>query len=172
MLSYLLNQFNSQINEFNAPCEILLEIDNGELTKGEKRNRLLDRATGDYCAFFDDDDDPSNNYIKLILDAIESNPDCCSLVGEITTNGLNPEIFEHSIVYTKWETVPNDKIKYRRMPNHLNAIKTSIAKQIKFPEINHGEDLEWSKTLMESGLLKTEVKIPETIYYYKYVTLK
>lgn len=169
MFNSLVEEFNNQINRHDGECEILFEIDNGFLSTGEKRNSILSRAKGDYVAFFDDDDWPSPNYIGLILEAIKTEPDCCSLLGEMTTNGMNPEVFEHSIKYSAWKTNPNGPIKYERNPNHLNAIKASIAKSIKFPTIDHGEDHAWSKKLKDSGLLKTEAHIKETIYYYRYI---
>lgn len=168
----LLTEFKSQASEFDGDCEILYDIDNGEKTKGLKRNDLLDRATGKYVAFFDDDDWPSSDYVKSIMRAVESDPDCCSLLGEMTTDGKNPELFEHSLAYTEWKTSLTNSVKYERNPNHLNAIRSSIAKTIKFPEINFGEDHEWSKSLQSSGLLTSESKIPNVIYYYKYVTSK
>jgi hypothetical protein len=61
---------------------------------------------------------------------------------------------------------------YYRPPNHLNVIKASIAKQFKFPEKNFGEDMEWSMQIQQSGLLKTEAHIDETLYYYIYKTNK
>jgi hypothetical protein len=170
MFDSLFAEFMAQAAEFNGECEILYDIDNGEKTKGLKRNDLLMRATGKYVAFFDDDDWPSNDYVKSILFAVQSNPDCCSLLGEMTTNGINPEIFEHSLSYTEWRTASTGRVKYERTPNHLNAIRSTIAKSIKFPEINYGEDHEWSKSLTESGLLKTESKIQNVIYYYRYQT--
>jgi hypothetical protein len=54
----------------------------------------------------------------------------------------------------------------------LNCIKASIAKQFKFPEINHGEDTQWATQIKESGLLKKEVYIDKILYHYQYVTKK
>lgn len=138
---------------------------------GEKRNKLLKHTNGKYLCFIDDDDSISNSYIKLLLGAAKTNCDCASLKGEITIDGGEPEIFEHSILYDKWETT-NDTIKYLRFPNHLNMIRSDIAKQFKFPEKNHGEDFDWSTELHKSGLLKTEHYISETIYFYKFISNK
>lgn len=171
MLTSLLNEFNRQMQSFGVSCEILIESDNGQLSKGTKRNRLLDRATGEYVAFFDDDDWPSERYIELITTAIKSKPDCCSLLGSITIDGGKSELFEHSLKYKAWKTT-NSRIKYERYPNHLNAIKSSIAKKIRFPEINHGEDHKWSDSLHQSRLLKKEAYIPEVLYNYRYVSKK
>lgn len=155
----------------NEDVEILVFEDNGERTIGEKRNQLLEWATGEYVCFFDDDDIPSSNYISNIMEGISKGVDCCSLRGIITFDGERPELFEHSIKYNEYKTTSNP-IMYERYPNHLNAIKASIATQFKFPEINHGEDTAWATQIHNSGLIKTEHYIDEVIYHYKYVTNK
>jgi len=139
------------------------------LTIGEKRNILLQRASGKYCAFVDDDDCVCHNYIDLILDALKHSPDCCSLKGLITTDGFNAKTFIHSIRYNNY--FEKDGI-YYRPPNHLNCIKTEIAKQFKFPEKSFGEDTDWAMQICHSGLLKHEIWIEPVLYYYKYISKK
>lgn len=155
----------------NELVEILIDKDNGEKSIGEKRNALLERATGEYVCFFDDDDIPSNDYIERIFDGINKGVDCCSLMGIIRIDNGSPEIFEHSIKYKEYATTDN-KVKYERYPNHLNVIKSSIAKQFKFPSINHGEDTDWATQIFKSGLVKTEHYIDKVIYNYIYTSKK
>jgi len=160
---------------------------NGEVEKiiGAKRNEMLQAASGQYVASIDDDDRISDNYISLLMEGINKGVDCCSLKGVITEDGKNPFIFEHSIKYTQYRTnekvVANldmegwnmpHKIRYERYPNHLNCIRSSIAKQFRFPEINHGEDTSWATQIFKSGLIKTEHYIPEVIYFYEYRSKK
>lgn len=166
----LLSELSFQKIPYAASIEIL--IDRSEIDSvGEKRNRLLEKAKGKYVAFFDSDDWPSLNYIKLLMEAIESDCDCASLKGIYSVNGVEDGVFEHSIKYNKWETVQGD-VKYLRTINHLNLVKSQIAKQFLFPEKNHGEDHAWSILLHQSGLLKNEYYIPEIIYHYRYLTNK
>ena len=183
LLQDLLFVFDNQINQnFTSNNETEIDIITYNdieilffmiysLQIGTKRNRLLEVSKGEYVCFFDDDDLPSKDYISTLLEAIETKPDCVSLRGIMTTNGSNPEIFEHSLKYKAWKTTKN-KIKYERYPNHLNCIRADIAKQFKFPEVNHGEDYNWSKQLHESGLLKNEYYTEKVLYYYKFVTNK
>ena len=154
--------------------EILIN-DNETDSIGAKRSSLLERATGEYLCFIDADDDISDNYISLLLEGIDKGVDCCSLKGMYSVDGVGEGLFEHSLQYNEWKTNDNNiiqitGIKYERYPNHLNCIKSSIAKQFKFPEKNFGEDHDWSKQIHESGLIKTEHYIPEVIYYYKKVS--
>lgn len=152
--------------------EIISYEDNGEKTIGFKRNELLSWAKGEYVAFFDDDDQPSKDYVKHILEGISKDVDCVSIRGVITWDGERPELFEHSIKYPEWRTNDTGFPKYERCVNHLNAIKSSIAKQFKFPEINHGEDRAWSEEIQRSGLIKTEHYVDSVTYHYQYITKK
>lgn len=166
-------------DQYFGICDGEIEVIwNGEdWTIGAKRNELIERAKGEYSCFIDDDDDISDNYIEWLLKAAESGCDCASLKGVITTDGENRYVFEHSVKYKEYKTInivcpDSELVKYERYPNHLNLIKTSIAKQFKFPEINHGEDTDWATQIRDSGLLKTQFEIPEVIYYYKYISKK
>lgn len=153
--------------------DVFTLVDNGSMLIGEKRNKLLEIASADYVSFFDDDDSPSSCYIKKNLEGIALGVDCNSLMGVITWDGENPELFEHSIKYKEYKTAgPMSGVKYERFPNHLNVVKSSIAKQFKFPLLNHGEDTEWATQVFESGLIKTEHPIQDIIYHYKFNTKK
>lgn len=145
--------------------QVIVLPNKGELTKGEYRNQLLDAAQGEYLSFVDADDRVSLDYIETLLTGISTGPDCISLRGEFIHNGTPSGLFEHSMKYSKWETT-DGPITYLRMPNHLNCIKSSIAKQIRFPHINHGEDHEYSKLLLP--LLKTEYYTDKILYHYDY----
>lgn len=136
---------------------------------GKKRNILLQEATGKYVAYLDDDDVIAPDYIKLIMSAIESDPDCCSLKGILTTNGVDARIFIHSIKYDSY--FEQDGI-YYRPPNHLNVIRASVAKRFSFPEINHGEDTDWAMQISRSGLLQKETVIKSILYYYIFIPNK
>jgi glycosyltransferase involved in cell wall biosynthesis len=174
MLDDLILSLWPQIEPYSYEIEII--INDSNLNIGAKRNALIEKSTGEYVCFIDDDDSVSENYINFLMLGINKEADCCSLKGEYSVDGKLDGIFEHSIKYNKWETVTmyekydKYRVKYLRYPNHLNCIKTSIAKQFKFPEKNFGEDHDWSKQIHESGLIKTEHYIPEVIYYYKKVT--
>lgn len=147
---------------------------------GKKRNDLVARADGKYLCFIDDDDRISDNYIELLMQGIKKNMDCCSLKGIITEDGSNPLVFEHSIRYSAYKTNPDEMaVRYERYPNHLNCVKTEIARQFKFPEekhefgnANHGEDTSYATQMFRAGVLKTEHYIDEVIYYYDYRSKK
>lgn len=167
----LITELNAQILPY-APEVGIISNNSTQLSIGAKRNWLLEKAESEYVCFIDDDDSVSVNYIDLLMKAVESGCDCASLKGLYSVDGKADGIFEHSLKYEAWQTVLNAEIKYERYPNHLNMIKTSIAKRFKFPEINHGEDENWSTQIHKSGLLRTEFYIPEVIYFYRYNSKK
>lgn len=172
IVNYLLFESVYQMREGrNDLIQILSLTDNKEMSIGEKRNKLLQAAGGECVCFIDDDDEVSENYISLLLEAVDSGCDCASLKGMYSVDGVDDGIFEHSLKYNEWSTT-NNEIKYERYPTPLNMIKASIAKQFTFPDITHGEDHAWSKELHESGLLKTEYYIDEVIYFYRYFSKK
>ena len=167
VLQKLLDKLKPQLND---RVEVLIESDNGEMILGRKRNVLLDKAKNDYVCFVDDDDLVSDNYVELILDAINSTPDCCSLQGINTINGKNPMVFTQSIKHEKWYAKNiNGKTAYFRPPTHLNTIKRELALQIRFNDlISGGEDKDFSNRIQP--ILKTESEIPVPIYFYLYQT--
>ena len=173
-LHRLMNVITPQVYN-RDDVQIVTRLDNGEQTIGEKRNWLLQRAKGDYVAFIDDDDLVSDDYIAKLMEGIEKGVDCCSLTGEITFNGADRSIFEHSIKYKEYRTnndavYPN--VKFERFPNHISCIKASIAKRFRFPDWNNSEDTAWATQVHKSGLIKEEHWIDGVIYYYEYRSKK
>ena len=153
LLSILKKQENNQV-------EILIEIDNKEITTGEKRNNLLEKAKGDYIVFIDDDDEVSDDYIEKILKALESNPDSCGIEGEIRRKEEKNR-FISAIEFNCWHYIGKTLC---RSTNHLNPVKRELALKVKFPLNTHGEDEYYAMRLR--SLINTEVKIEGPIYYY------
>lgn len=155
--------------QLNEDVEMLYLIDKGIRFGGKsigfKRNMLLQSATGDYLAYIDDDDRVTNNYVQLQLQACDSGCDCGSLNGIITFNGKRPERFIHSIEYREY--FERNRV-YYRPPNHLNCIKSEIAKQYSFQDVSMYEDTNWAMEICNAGVLKTEFKIDQIIYFYDY----
>lgn len=151
--------------------EVLISKDQiGENTIGTKRNALLQSCNGDWACFIDDDDQIADDYLINAINILKTqNPDCINMIGWMTTNGMNGETFIHELKHTEYFT--KDGVHYRP-PNHLNIIRTSISKQFKFPSLNHGEDTAWAMDLCRSGLLKTEGRIENIVYYYQYIPNK
>jgi glycosyltransferase involved in cell wall biosynthesis len=160
----LIVELNKQIAAVNAQdkIEIITETDNGENSVGKKRNNIIERAQGEYVCFIDDDDMITDIYVSKTLKALETKPDVVELVGFLPKYNLP---FIHNL--NCGGHFKKDGIQFRT-PNHLNTIKTSIAKQIRYAEISHGEDQDYSHRLWTSGLMKTESLIGEKMYIYQF----
>jgi hypothetical protein len=159
MLSELIDHLEGQ----GGDVEILTDNNLG-YSIGEKRNKLLKRATGDYIAFIDDDDMVVSDYVYRILEATKTNPDCIGTSGKIIINGTTEQQWHISREFGSW--YEKDGI-YYRTPNHISPVKRELALQTMFKEVNMGEDADYSQRLLP--LLKTEVIIEGNIYYYLYV---
>ena len=148
--------------------EVLVESDNGSMTTGKKRNILLQRSTGKYVVFIDDDDMVSSTYVKDILTAAESNPDAIVFNGIMTTNGRDERKWYISKDYG-YEAKGGA---YYRYPNHIVPIRREIAMAFPFMDIRIGEDYAWATAIHNAGLIKSEVKIEKELYHYQFRTNK
>lgn len=165
LLERLVYNLEWQIENCSNPneVEILPFEDNGELSTGIKSNILMMRATGEAVARVDDDDMINDCYVQKGIDFAKSGKDCASLIGLYFLNGVYDRPFLHSIKYKEWS---QDEKYYYRTINHLNFVRRDLVKDILYPDKTVGEDHSWSKKIRESGVLKTEFQVKETLYLY------
>jgi len=158
-LTTLLNDIEKFKKLTSLNIEILVD-NRTDIPTGTKRNDLLFKARGKYSCFIDDDDKITRHYFKVIQDAIITGDyDCISLNGRYYINGIYKGPFYHSTKHSSWWSDNNG---YYRTPNHLNPIRTTICNQIRYKDITHGEDHEFSNRLYDSRLIKSE-------YFHDYV---
>jgi hypothetical protein len=167
MFIQLINYINKLKQTTTLKIEVLYDS-RVAASIGEKRNSLLQSCNGTYCCYIDDDDKITEDYFKVIEES-QLKYDCIALNGIMFEDGKEKKPFYHSLKYNKWF---EDEKGYYRNPNHLNPIKTSIAKQFRFPDENNGEDYNFSRELLKSGLLKTEYVHNKTQYIYMYINNK
>lgn len=153
--------------------EILIDDRPRNVSTGEKRNDLIVRAQGDYFCFVDDDDWISDQYIFLLMSAIEKSPDVVTFCGWMTTNG-GARVEWIIKLGEKYEARKDADLitRYYRFPNHLCAFRKDKVLTFKFPHLWKGEDYQWAKSIHDSQILKTEVHINEQLYHYQFVTNK
>lgn len=163
LLDLLVKELKSQIVK-----DVEIISDNGNGTIGAKRQRLLEKAQGEYVVFVDDDDWISKDYVSSILFALESQPDVVGFMGWITTNGRQKTNFKISKDCGYHKTVRG----YERFNNHLSPVKRTIALQIGYKDISWQEDYDYAVRLVNSGLIKTERFISKALYFYRYITSK
>jgi glycosyltransferase involved in cell wall biosynthesis len=147
------------------PVEIIIEKDAGQAKIGTKRNILLMKASKKYLAFVDDDDRVDPAYVSLILNAIKTGkePDCIGMIGVMVGGRYDGWKFRHSITVTRWCKDKHARL-FFRTPNHLNPIKSELARRVRFPAENYGEDKSYSDQIRP--YLKTEAFIEHPIYHY------
>lgn len=161
----LVDSLLSQIERLDDPRIVeIISNDHPSISVGKKRNLLMDRAKGEYLCFIDDDDRVWGDYIPLIIKALSGKPDCVGIRVLITFDGGFPEIREF-YANNKTNMLGKDGIMHSP-PYHLNPIRSSIARSIRFPDKSMQEDSEWSVGIRPK--IKTGVIIPDIIYYYDF----
>jgi FkbM family methyltransferase len=144
--------------------EIIVNVDSGLKTVGLKRNEILDCAKGKYISYIDDDDLVSIDYITKILDKLKTNLyDGIGFYGMYYVSGQQTMIFNHA--NRNNGNYKEMEIQYRPL-NHLNPVRTDIARKIRFPEKNYGEDSDYSDRLLESKLITDEYVFDDIMYHY------
>lgn len=166
MFTQLQFELYAQMLPFAEKVELLWDDHPADPT-GTKRNRLLERATGKYISFVDDDDMVYPCYVAEIMNASQYDCDCIAINGIYTQDGSGEIKWKLSKDY------PNETINelgqqvYLRTMNHIGIVKRGLALMAKFPDIGHGEDKEYSIRL--NPWLKTEATIQPPIYHYRYI---
>lgn len=149
--------------------EFLFERDNGELTSGQKRNRLMSRCTGDRVAFIDDDDLISDDYVSSILSA------CADSEASVITFNLEMQFsvlrFRRLIKRTEYwrlHTGTDNRTAGLMSANHLCAWKSSIARKVAWDDmLGYGDDQLWYKPIINCRHLSlTSFHIEKTLYFY------
>jgi glycosyltransferase involved in cell wall biosynthesis len=147
--------------------EILVNVDNGEASVGDKRNALMEQAKGEFVVFIDDDDWVADDYLDRMCTPIAENEalDCVGLIARVrfTDNFIGTMIC--STLCRAWTEVPG---LYTLPPCHINPIRRSKAKMFKFRDVDTSEDHFWSLALANSRLIQSEVFVgPEPMYFYQ-----
>lgn len=162
-LEMLYGQLEKLPLELQKQVEIIYLIDNKTMMLGDKRNLMVNMASGKYISFVDCDDRVSDDYIETLLKATYLDVDSIVFLAEVSLNGNPPKICRYSKDYPKDY---NTETEYHRLPNHIPCIKREISQKVSFPSIKYAEDAGYSKLLKPH--LKTEHKIDKVLYYYDY----
>ena len=178
LLDRLMDKIKSCVNSWQDYIEVIVAHDNREKSVGRKRNEVLQTAKGKYVCFIDDDDMISDAYFDYIMAAIQQKPnaDCIGFNGMYYIDETPVMVFKHSSRFEEQRLEENINFGgeavpcavQRRKVNHLNPVKLDIAKAVGFIEISNGEDSDYSRRLVGSGLLKSEIYIDEILYHYLY----
>lgn len=161
----VLSQVFSQRSELNRPerVEVIVLTDTRRMTIGAKRNWLVQMASGRYVQFIDDDDRIAEDAIAQILGATHHDADAICFPVEVRHGGGPPRICHYS---KHFGSDQNTATGYKRLPNHICAVKREIALHVPFADICMGEDADYARRLAPH--LHSEVQIEKPLYYYDY----
>lgn len=142
--------------------EVLVDVDNGQDSSGIKRQRLLEKAQGEYIVYVDDDDDISDYYVSSILKALESEPDVLGINLLFFRNGVRRELW-------KFGDYKNNRPKGKMCINHLCPWRREIARKVAWcPSLGNMDDHLWFQPLYHSPLPLKVNRLDEAIYRYMY----
>jgi glycosyltransferase involved in cell wall biosynthesis len=137
-----------------------VELDNREMSIGNKRQKLLENAKGKYLSFIDDDDDITDAYVEDVLQMIRNNWPVMRLRGQIAQY-----TFTHSLDNKLTDNMARGEV-FLRPPNHLNPMMSDVAKLVRFKDGTRGEDLDWTIRMARAGFLVREYQSdPSRIHY-------
>lgn len=165
-LKRILSQLNRQIAPYKGEVEVLTLVDNRELSVGEKRNKMLDMATGEFLVFIDDDDRVAPEYLDEVMSVLSTqDPDCIVYDCICKVVGFNGRVRE--TIYCKYGvefeyTKTGDQ--WRGKPAHVMVWRSSIAKRHRYRPISAGEDVDWVKRACVE--IESQVRIDKTLYFY------
>ena len=155
-------------------------IPQSEFGHGRTRNKCAQDATGEYLVFLSQDVVPQPEFVRRLLEPFSDErvagvygrvlpfPDDDPLTAR-TVLSL-PEASEKGSVRDLdalggvWNLGPYERARYLRFNNVASAIRTSIFREIPFPETSFGEDFAWAARALTWGWRIAYV--PEALAYH------
>ena len=154
------------MNPYKDDIEIIIAEDDCVMSVGEKRNKLIEAAKGDYVVFIDDDDKIPLYYMEILLPILsEKIYDCVGFKFIFNYNFkgyANPNPGIASLKCKEW--LCNIGAVTRPI-SHINPMLKSVAESVKFPLQNRGEDAMWAVDIATK--LSKEYFIDEYMYIYE-----
>lgn len=157
-LTALLDDLYTQVTALNAThptlgsVEILIDDSakflDGGLSIGGKRDLLLQRASGKYLCFLDDDDDITPNYIETLVRLCNEGQDIITFRTLIKNDHYWGLIDMQLATATNTEVSPHGNI--ARTPWHICPVLSEHAKSEPFNhDKNHNEDWDWMTRVLK-----------------------
>lgn len=163
----LWKRLEAQVNALPDPSavELLVFLDNRRRTIGEKRDALVQMSRGKFVAFCDDDDDVTDDYIRTLVDAGRDASDEISVItfDQLAIVNGKAARCQFSLFYQNESFVQPS---FRRSAWHVCAWRGEMARRVRFPASNYGEDWAWARHLVIDA--KQEIRIDRILHYYRY----
>lgn len=161
----LLESLQEQADQAGG-VEVLVDEDDGSEPTGAKRNRLLQKAMGDYLAFVDDDDWVAPTYVDEILAAAAGKPDVVTFQKLVVRPG-GPSTLR--VMSFRPRPPGGRRGVTSRPPMHVCAWRRELAQSICFvPILRYDEDAAWYRPLGESLKEPREEHVSKILYVYRF----
>jgi hypothetical protein len=150
-------------------AQVIADTDNGEQPIGAKRESLLHRADTPYVAFIDDDDLVPANYVQRVTESIrDDTPDFIGLRQRLFRDGklYGTAVISRTRPPFQWTHRERGLKREYKIPNHLNPIRTEIARSVGFKPWNMREDGDYARRLAEMHPNLKETFIDAELYDY------
>jgi hypothetical protein len=142
-----MSTFHSSLGEIEILVDDEKKFLDGGPSIGEKCNNLVQRATGKYLCRLDSDDWIAPNYLETIVRLCQFNSDIVTFNSLVKTEGYWTVVsMRHNYIYGNEEATPGKTV--NREPWPCCPIRSELAKQFKFENINYGEDWNWMKQVL------------------------
>jgi hypothetical protein len=156
-----------QVDKYKGQIEVLIFWNDCKHTIGYYRQKMMEDARGEYISHIDDDDLIPKDFCDTIFPLLDG-VDYIGFRVELNHKSLRFLPVYHSLQYDRWI---EDDTGYYRGVTHINPIKTEIALKGVFPEVENGEDYQWTvevhKYMANTPREFTEHFIDRPMYIYE-----
>lgn len=158
-----MKSFHSSLGDIEILIDERPRFLSGGPSIGKKRESLIKRANGKYSCFVDADDMVAGNYMESIVRAAQSDPDVISFNAFAKLENYWT-IIHMGLHFENEEARPNGFV-CRRL-SVVCPIRSSIAKQHDFDDINYHEDYNWLAKVLP--MCKSGHSINSILYEYRH----
>jgi glycosyltransferase involved in cell wall biosynthesis len=161
----MLGDLFKQRNKLRDPerVEIIAVTDTKGMTIGAKRNWLVRMARGEYVQFVDDDDRVESDMIAQVVACTKHDCDVICFPVMVRLGGGPARICKYSKDFDHDYNTPHE---YRRMPNHICAVKRVLALDTPYADMCMGEDSDYAERLRPK--LQSQVTLENPLYHYDF----
>ena len=135
---------------------------NGGMSIGEKRQSLLDSASGKYVCFLDDDEQIAPNYLETLMRMCNMDVDVCTFRAMVKLENAWGLVDMRLSYKLNDQFTPEHTV--RRTPWHICPVRREFAQLYKFDDINNAEDSRWFEQVLAH--CTTEAHTDKIIFQY------
>lgn len=146
----IINDYKYIKYEYDDPRVKIINFDDRFDSLGEKRNYYLDICESDYISFWDDDDIFFSDFISTLVDDFNNYPE--------------KEVLYQNLIYKIIND--NEMFKFQYTSGfrlNFSLIKKIAYKNIRFKNINYGEDLNYMEKL--NGMISENLNFKSAYQY-------